>query len=139
MASMSSQITEFLAGDSLSLRPDIAVLDTSVITDAYFMVKTKIDDADGAAILTLHITTTPTSVGVITPTPSSGAGTVNTRFDLTNVQTLLLHPVTNPGAFVGLSSVSALRWEILLITGTANDYRTQGTIKAKAYRLIKLL
>lgn len=132
-----SSITDFYAGDSLRINPDIVVDDTSAITTAYLTIKTKASDADGAAIIERTITTTVSADGVITPTPASGAGSVNVRFDLVNADTLLLHPVTNPAAFVGLSQVGTLQLEILLKTTTGNDYRAQRTIRAKGVRILQ--
>lgn len=135
MADFDPSITDFYAGDSLTVDPDIPVVDPSAIATAYFTVKVIQADADEDAVLAKSIGLSVGADGILTA--NVGAGTVNARFDLANAETLLLSPLTNPNVFAALPLLAPLQWEILLQTGTGNDYRAQGTIRAKAARLLQ--
>ena len=90
MPTFDSEIKDFVAGDDLEITRTITSVPSSdTLATAWFTVKHKQSDADGAAIILKKITSSNVAgTGQITDTGADGTGAL--RFDLTDVDTAKL-------------------------------------------------
>jgi hypothetical protein len=92
MPNLTDQITDFVAGTDIEIRRNIdGIPEGQTLTDAWLTAKKSIDDADDAAIIDKHITTTdvPGTGQIVDDGTGDNDGEV--RFDLSPAETSPLY------------------------------------------------